>query len=244
MNQTIEILLNHSSVRNFTDQPVSEETINTILRCAQMAPTSSFFQAYTIIRVEDPEKRQALQEFSGGQKWVTSAPLALLFCADVHRNMGILDVEDKEVFHNTESFTVSVADATFAAQKAFIAAQALGLGGVVVGGIRNNMPGIAQLFNLPDMVFPLFLLCLGYPKHKNDPKPRLPLQFICGVDQYPTIDNDQLFADYDKEILDYMHQLTQGRESFGFVDRLSFALKNKPRYEVTDFVKSKGFLKK
>ena len=43
---------------------------DTIIKCAQHAPTSSYLQAYSIIRVEDKEKRKALAEFAGGQEWV------------------------------------------------------------------------------------------------------------------------------------------------------------------------------
>ena len=51
MDKTIELLLNHKSIRKYTDQQVSQETIDIIISSAQMAPTSSHFQAYTIIEI-------------------------------------------------------------------------------------------------------------------------------------------------------------------------------------------------
>ena len=79
----IALLLAHRSVREFTAQPVTEEMIDTIVACAQQAPTSSYLQAYTIIRVTDADKRAALAAYAGGQEWVRKAPLVLLFCADL-----------------------------------------------------------------------------------------------------------------------------------------------------------------
>ena len=100
MDKTIELLMAHSSCRSFQDKPVPEDVADTIIKCAQHAPTSSYLQAYTIIKVEDKEKRKALAQFSGGQEWVEKAGLALLFCADLHRLDVMLDVADKNVLHN------------------------------------------------------------------------------------------------------------------------------------------------
>ena len=163
-NETIDLLLAHSSVRQYQDKPVSQEVVDTILNCAQRAPTSSYLQSYTIIQVEDKEKRAALMEFSGGQKWLVNAPLVLLFCGDLHRDDQLLHPADQNVLHNAELFTVAVSDASLVAQRAFIAAQALGLGGVIVGGVRNETAKMARLFDLPELVFPLYVLCLGYPE--------------------------------------------------------------------------------
>ena len=139
MDKTIELLLNHKSIRKYTDQQVSQETIDIIISSAQMAPTSSHFQAYTIIEVKDLKKRRLLADWAGGQKWVESAPLVLLFCGDLFRAEKYYEDIDKDALTNTESYTVATIDAALAAQKAFIAGQALGLGGVCVGGIRNEV---------------------------------------------------------------------------------------------------------
>ena len=146
MNETIKLLLSHSSCRSFLDKPVPEEVAEAIIKCAQRAPTSSYLQAYTIIRVEDKEKRKLLAEYAGGQEWVEKAGLVLLFCADLHRLEVMLDVRDKNVLHNTELYTVAVTDAALASSRALVAAQAMGLGGVFVGGVRNETEKMAELF--------------------------------------------------------------------------------------------------
>lgn len=56
MNNTIETILNHRSIRSFTDQLLTAEEIDTLVKSAQAASTSSYVQAYSIIGVSDPEK--------------------------------------------------------------------------------------------------------------------------------------------------------------------------------------------
>lgn len=58
MNPIIEHLQAHCSIRKFTDQPISETERETIIRSGQAAPTSSFVQAYSIVRVTDSQKRE------------------------------------------------------------------------------------------------------------------------------------------------------------------------------------------
>lgn len=241
-NKTVDLLLAHRSVRQFSQEPVSGELAETILTCAQWAPTSSYFQAYTIIRVEDPEKRAALMEYSGGQEWVVKAPLVLLFCADLHRLEELLRPADRNVLHNAELFTVAVSDAALAAQKALIAAQACGLGGVVVGGVRNEVEKMAKLFNLPDLVFPMYLLCLGYPAETPEQRPRLERRFICGVDSYPALPDEEERASYDRQVSEYFFRATGGRSARSWTEWTRHAISIKPRYPVWDYLQKAGFM--
>ena len=246
-NQTIQLLKNHYSVRKYTTRQVPDEMVKTIVDCGQMAPTSSYFQSYTIIQVSDAEKRKNLRKWSGDQEWVETAPLALLFCADLHRIEEVACPEDKEILHNAELYTVAVIDCALAAQKSLIAAQALGLGGVIVGGIRNETEEVAKLFNLPSLVFPMFLLCLGYPDQEHTRKPRFPQNLILGKDHYPEINTTQLKSDfeiYEKNVYDYFEKITGGRSKRSWSSRVKYAMENKPRYNVGDFLKKAGFLKK
>lgn len=243
-NAMIDLLMEHRSIRDFEKRDVSEETVQTILRCAQMAPTSSYLQAYSIIEVTDPAKREVLKACSGGQRWVVEAPLALLFCADLHRCERFLPIRDANVLHNTELFTVAVADAALAAQKALIAAQALGLGGVVVGGVRNGMQEMADAFSLPKLVFPMFVLCLGYPAGQPEQRPRMPLDFVAAKDRYPEITDEARMQQYDRAVSEYFDRMTNGEDRFGWISRSNHALEMKPRYAVGEFVRRQGFLTK
>lgn len=244
MNQTIELLMRHHSVRKYEPRAVSEDVKEQIIRCAQMAPTSSYFQAYTIIEIKAPESRKVLAEAAGGQEWVVKAPLVLLFCADLNRGKNLLKVKEQEVFGNVECYTVAVVDAALAMQKAFVAAQSLGLEGVVVGGIRNDMERIKKVAELPKLVMPLCLLCLGYPAEYPPVKPRLPLELIWKKDRYGREADRDDVSRYDELVGQYFSELTNGEDAYTWTERCAHALAMKPRYQVGDFAKEEGFLQK
>ena len=242
MNKTIDLLMAHSSCRSFQEKPVPDDVADTIIKCAQHAPTSSYLQAYTIIKVEDKEKRKALAEFAGGQEWVETAGLALLFCADLHRLDAVLDIKDKNVLHNAELYTVAVTDAALASSRALVAAQALGLGGVFVGGVRNETEKMAELFSLPELVFPMYVVCMGYPAEVPPQRPRMDAGLISAVDAYPEISGPEQLADYEKEVSEYFLDITNGRSGRGWIARAEHAISVKPRYSVGKFLHKAGFM--
>lgn len=242
MNEMIEMLLNHRSIRKYKDKPINEEMIETIVSSAQMAPTSSHFQAYTIIEVKDKKKREFLAEEAGGQEWVIKAPLVLLFCGDLHRGEKYYDDIDVSVFKNTEQYTIGTIDAALAAMKALIAAQSLGLGGVFVGGIRNNVEGISEEFKLPELVYPLFALCIGYPDDDPELKPRLPQGVVRKVDFYDESRDRELIDEYNKTMSNYYLERTNGQEGNNWTQRCGSYLRGKTRNDVGKFFREIGLL--
>lgn len=240
----IDILMNHVSVRSFEKRPVSEETVETIIRCAQMAPTSSHFQTCTIIRTRDADKRAKLAEIAGGQEWVKQAPVVLLFCGDLHRSRKYYKNIDPSYLANTEAYTVAVVDTALAMQKAYIAAQSLGLGGVVVGGIRNDVQQVSALFRLPEMVFPLFLLCLGYPAETPGQKPRLPMEVILKEEFYNESDDARNIEAYDDLMREYYGQRTGNASRDSWTERCGGYLMAKSRDEVGEYFREIGLLQR
>jgi len=85
MNATIDSILSHRSIRKFTDSPIAQETVDQLVRCGQAAATSSNIQSVSVIQVTSIDKRQSLAELAGGQAYVASAPVFLVYCADMSR---------------------------------------------------------------------------------------------------------------------------------------------------------------
>ena len=166
----------------------------------------------------------------------------LLFCADLHRLEVMLDVRDKNVLHNTELYTVAVTDAALASSRALVAAQAMGLGGVFVGGVRNETEKMAELFELPQMVFPMYVVCMGYPDKIPPQRPRMAAKMISAVDGYPDITGPGQLTDYEKEVSEYFLDITNGRSGRGWIARAEHAISVKPRYGVGDFLHKAGFM--
>src|SRR5699024_327971 len=107
MNPTIETILNHRTIREFTDEKLYEEQIHTIVKAAQQDSTFSYVMAYTIIGVTDEEKKEQLRDISG-QPYVKDNGHLFVFCADLH---GIYQQSSKddivqEGLQSTEQFIV------------------------------------------------------------------------------------------------------------------------------------------
>lgn len=245
MNETINLLKNHKSIRKYKDQPIEAEKLKAIIECAQCASTSSFIQAYTIINVVDMDNRRNIAYLAGDQSYVEQCPLFLVFCADLNRSKTSCEINDKTMAEaNTETFILATVDASLAAQNTLIAAESLGLGGVYIGGIRNNPSEICKILNIPSGVYPVFGMCIGYPSVNPDKKERLPRDVIFKTDVY-NIDGDAtLIKKYDAHITDYYEKRTKGKRVDTWTNQVSGLMSKPQRPHMKDFLDKQGFILK
>jgi FMN reductase (NADPH) len=249
MNQTIETILSHRSIRNFKNEPLTDEQIHTIVQSAQAASTSSYIQAYTIIGVKDPVKKKKLAELAGNQSYVEENGHFFVFCADLYRHENIGKWEDVDVIpslESTEKFMVALIDASLAAQNASIAAESMGLGICYIGGIRNDLEAVSEVLTLPHRVIPLFGLAVGHPAADSSVKPRLPLNAVYHEDAYRS-DEAGMKAEldrYDETISSYYHERTGGKRSDRWTEQMAKMLSGKKRMYMKEFVEKRGFNKR
>lgn len=238
MNQVIDLINNHRSIRKFTTEMVSDEILNAIIESAGSAATSNFIQAYSIIRVTDQENRKKLAGFAGGQTWVEKCPVFLVFCADLKRAELACEVENKEMDSGyTEQFLVATVDVTLAAQNAMIAAESLGLGGVYIGGLRNQPENVSQLLKLPKHVFPIFGMCLGYPDEKPEKKPRMPVKMLLKDDYYSEDDLNK----YNDICSEYYKNRSMGSRDETWTHQIANMVSVPARPHMKGFLKKQGF---
>ena len=134
MNETIETMRSHRSIRKFKDKAISDEMLETILTSAQCAATSNFVQAYTIIRVNDQRNRQVIANLCGDQQWVIDAPVFLVFLADLNRLETACRKHGKEMAKGLmEQFIVATVDTALVGQNTLLAAESMGLGASLSG---------------------------------------------------------------------------------------------------------------
>lgn len=245
MNPVIELLNSHRSIRKFTDQPIPQDTLKTLVQAGQAAATSSFIQACTVIQVNDPDKRRQLMECSGGQAYVAEAPTFLVLCADMQRLKLACDMNEAEMQSGfTEQFITSTVDVALFAQNLVIAAESLGLGIVYIGGIRNQIARVSELLELPDLVYPVFGLCLGYPDQNPEVKPRLPVEVVLKQDSYNDSNDSAIIAEYDKAVREYYNTRTGGNKEMSWSEQMSGMLVKEARPHMLEFLKDRGFLLK
>jgi len=175
MLNMLDLLRCHAS----RTKPLDQETINTIITSGQAAATSSNVQATTVIHVTDPQTREKLATAAGGQKYVETAGAFFVFCADLKRSAQACVLQEGEFSQGmTEHFIIATVDVALFAQNCTVAAESLGMGICYIGGLRNNPADVSDLLNLPENVYPVFGLCVGYPEQDPDIKPRLPLTYL------------------------------------------------------------------
>ena len=200
MNETINLLQNHSSVRKFKNKPLTDEQVNHIFKSANQVSSFSLLQAVSIIRITDEDTRKAIMELSGPQSYIQEASEFWIFVSDFNRNHQIAPNVD---ITYTEFLQIGAVYVGLMAQNAMIAAESMGLGGVYIGGVRLNIEKLSELLELPKYVIPLVGLCIGYPaEEKAQLKPRLPKEVVMHHNKYEEFSLEDI-EDYDQEMKKY-----------------------------------------
>jgi nitroreductase len=180
--------MGHRSVRAYLAKPVPEGCLEAVVAAAQSASTSSNLQVWSVVAVEDAERKAKLCYLSGNQAHVRDAPLFLVWLADLARIDAVARSrgEVAEGLEFLEALMVGVIDAALAAQNAAVAIESMGLSTVYIGGIRNKPEEVARELALPRGVFPVFGMCVGYedPVRPAAIKPRLAQAAVLHREQY------------------------------------------------------------
>lgn len=242
MNETINILMNHRSIRKFKQEPVTKEQLVTIVRAAQMASTSSNMQAFSVIHVSDRDKRRQLAALAGNQAYVEECPVFLVWCADLYRLKTACGFAEGEGYiGTTENLVVAVTDTALAAQNAVVAAESMGLGAVYIGGIRNQIKEVSALLKLPEYVIPMYGMCLGYPDQSPTIRPRLPYKAVLHEDVYSAEDYEARIQAYDATMKQYMLDRTNGAKDTNWTQAMQVKLGKPSRMHMKEFIRSKRF---
>ena len=245
MNDVVLLLKSHRSIRKFSDTPVPQETINELVEAGQAAATSSFIQACTVLQIDDKAVRKRLAVLAADQQYVAQAPVFLVFCADMNRHKLACGMHQASMLSGfTEQFLTASLDCALFAQNVAIAAESLGLGVCYIGAIRNNIKKVDELLGLPELVYPVFGMCLGHPRQNPEVKPRLPLGVVLKKDRYQSKTDARQVAEYDVEVENYYQIRTGGNKMSSWSSQVSEMLAREARPHMLEYLQSKGFLKK
>jgi len=245
MNAVIDLLKSHRSIRKFTDQSIDQTTVEALVEAGQAAATSSFIQACTVIQVSNTDTREKLAACAGGQAYVAAAPVFLVFCADMKRHQLACEMHDAQMQSGfTEQFITASLDCGLFAQNLVVAAESLGLGTVYIGGLRNKIAEVAELLELPDLVYPVFGLCLGYPDQDPEVKPRLPVSVVLKQETYNDTDDRGIITEYDAHVREYYRSRTGGSKDMTWSEQISGMLVKESRPHMLPFLQDRGFLLK
>jgi nitroreductase len=204
----LEPLLSHRSVRRYLPKALPEGTVELLVAAAQSASSSSNLQLWSVIEVRDRERRRALAEVAGDQAHILECAAFLVWIADLHRPMELASARGipHEGLAYLEMFLMASVDTALAAQNAVVAAEALGLGVVYIGALRNDAERVAQILGLPPRSFAVFGSCVGWPHPDAEGaiKPRLPQQVVLHRERYGSVAEQLATVDaYDARMADF-----------------------------------------
>lgn len=243
LDDVVALLQRHRSIRKFTPEAIPQERLEAFIQAGQAAATSSFIQATTVIQVNSASTRSQLAEWAGGQQYVETAPVFLVFCADMRRHQLVCEMHAAEMHSGfTEQLLTATIDVALFAQNVVTCAEADGLGICYIGGLRNKPAEVAQALALPNLVYPVFGLCIGHPAQNPEIKPRLPLAVVLKQDQYDEQGDAERIHAYDAEVAQYYATRTGGKKDLTWSGQISGMLKKEARPHMQAFLQRQGFL--
>jgi FMN reductase [NAD(P)H] len=205
-------VLRRRTHRRFAAHPVPEPLLRVLLGAAFSASSKSDFQQATVVRVVDRGKRDRLAALVSDMPWIGTAPVFLVFCGDAHRLEQIGEM--RRHFNENgqlEGFFNAAVDAALVLQTFILAAETVGLGCCPISVIRNHADTVGQILDLPDKVFPVAGLCVGYPAAAGYSSMRLPLDATVHLDSYDDRGLAEAIDAYDRR-RDARYPLPRGRQ--------------------------------
>src|SRR6266576_4222371 len=184
-NPGIRQLLLRRTQRRYADKPVPESLVRLLLAVAFSASSKSDFQQASVVWLKDRGRRDRLAALFPDMPWIGAAPVFLVFLGDARRLERIGEMRGHPQPNGTlEGFFNAAIDAALALQTCTLAAETIGLGCCPISVLRNHIATVAGILELPDKVFPVPGLCLGYPAQAGFISMRLPLEATVHIDRY------------------------------------------------------------
>ena len=191
------LLAKHRSIRKFRSEPIAPEVLQDMLEAASRASTCGNMQLYSLIVTQSRELREALAPCHFNQPMVKNAPVVLTFCADFRRFSKWCE-QRKAVpgYDNLMSFMNASMDTLLVAQTFCTLAEEVGLGICYLGTTTYNPQMIIDALRLPELVFPLTTITVGYPDGIPAQVDRLPLEATV---------HEEMYHDYTPEEIDKLY---------------------------------------
>lgn len=154
----INNIMTRTSIRAYTNEPVSNADIETMLRAGMAAPTAVNRQPWHFVAVTDKAKLEELAGSRGGM--VKQAGVAIVVCGNLN----------KALQGPAQAFWIQ--DCSAATENILLAANALGLGAVWTGcyPIDNRVAEVSKVLKLPENMVPFCVIAVGHPAEQPTPK--------------------------------------------------------------------------
>ena len=185
------------TIRKYTQQPVSDELLNRLIEEASRTQTMGNLQLYSVIVTRSEAMKELLAPAHFCQPMVTQAPVVLTICADFRRTTDwCMQRQANPGYDNALSFINAATDALLFTQTLCCLAEEEGLGICFLGTTIYQPQTIIATLELPELVFPVATLTLGWPAEKPKQTDRLPLEAILHQETYGAFTPERINACY------------------------------------------------
>lgn len=237
------------SDRRYIDKPVSLDLLEMLAAVALASPTKSDMQQRDIIIVKDADTRAKIEACIPGQAWIPKAPELLVFCGNNRRQRQIHEWRGRPfVNDHLDAFFNAAVDAGIAMQAFITAAESVGLSTCPISAIRNDSQAVSDILGLPDHVFAVAGLGVGWPDGNKPISLRLPLSATVHVDRFGEEGIREAVEGYDRRRHEAQPMASQREpEAFGEADPYTWSEDKARQYARPErqtfgaFVKAKGF---
>jgi nitroreductase len=195
----IQQTLARRTVRRYKDQIPDDTLLDLLTAAALSASSKSDFQQASILRVTDVTIRRAIGDLFPAMPWIGASPAFFVFLGDARRLQRVGELRSKPVANGSlEGFFNATMDAALALQTFILSAESAGLGCCPISVIRNRIDEVASLLGLPDQVFPVAGICVGYPREAGHVSLRLPRALTVHNNRYANDDLAPHIDQYDQ----------------------------------------------
>lgn len=199
----LDAMLQRNSVRGFQDTPIPQDVLDHILAVSIQAASGGCLQPYSIIVVRDRERAKKLCEVCGNQKFIAEAPVNLVYCLDWHKYELYAKMKRAPMvaYRALPHFLIANQDIMCAAQSAETAAHLCGIGSCYVGSIIGECAAVRDELGLPQHVYPMTILSMGYPKRTDVPRRKHMCREMMVFDErYPELDAQALYDAFEEKL--------------------------------------------
>ncbi|MHB8105637.1 MAG: nitroreductase family protein [Dehalococcoidales bacterium] len=188
--EIFEVIKNRRSIRHYKADPVDDKAVQQVLDAAHWAPSWGNMQCWRFIVICDAKIKSdvadTLDKVKVDTEWVENAaaasirqaPVLIVICAE--KGKAGYSIDGTPLTNKSECWYLF--DVALAVENLTLAAHALGLGTVIIGGF--NMDKVAKLLNVSDNFTIVTMTPLGFPQQKGQVSPRKGLDEVLFKDKF------------------------------------------------------------
>jgi len=249
--EAIAPLIDRRVTRRYTDRDIPDSLLDALLAAAQSAPAKSDLQQFSVVVMRDKPRIKQIADWIGTMDWIASAPIFLVWCGDMRRGQRLCAIHDMpHANNNMDTFLNTAVDCSLAMAQFMTAADAVGLGTCPISYVRSHIERVSPLLGLPDGVYPVAGLTVGWPLFRRAVSMRLPPSVVVHRERYDDGDLESDIRAYDsrRNARDPVaagslknNDVYPPRDGVGWSENVARQLSVPERFGFRAYLKTKGF---